>query len=378
MGKSKMRALVIGSGIIGSAIAWRLAHVGLKIRVYDRGHLGEESSWAAAGMLAPQAEADGPGVLVNLCLAGLDALHAVYRRLLDESNVNPEYDRAGMLYVALDGEERAELEARLKWQREAGLKLEELTGAQARELVPALSSEVIYALRFADEGMVDNRKLTEAYIQAALRAGVEFYACSAVEEIVVRGNRVVGIRLSDGKVEEADVVVNAAGCWASQIKGCCADGISIYPVRGQILCFEGPPNALKYAVLSPRGYIVPRRNGRLLAGTTREEAGYDKSVTLEGVARIAHGAHSLMPTLGSLPLRQVWAGLRPAAPDHMPVIGPSPTLAGLYYATGHYRNGILLSALTAEIIADLIVGKTPALDLTPVSPARFSADGANR
>jgi glycine oxidase len=373
-----MRALVIGGGVIGSAIAWRLAGAGVKTRVYDRGQLGEESSWAAAGMLGPQAEAEGPGALVNLCLAGLDALNGVYRRLLDESGVNPEYDRAGLLWVALDNAERAELEARLRWQRDAGFKLEELTGAQARELVPALSAEVTYALRFAGEGVVDNRKLTEAYIQAAIRAGAEFCACSAVEGIVARAGRVAGVRLSDGTLQEADVVVNSAGCWASGIKGCAADGVSIRPVRGQILCFDAPADALKHAILSPRGYIVPRRSGRLLAGTTSEEAGYDKSVTLDGVARIASGARSLVPALGALPLRQAWAGLRPAAPDYMPVIGPSPTLAGLYYATGHYRNGILLSALTAEVIAGLIAGRTPSLDLSSVSPARFSADGAKR
>jgi glycine oxidase len=371
-----MRAIVIGGGIIGSAIAWRLAEAGIKTRVYDRGQLGEESSWAAAGMVGPQAEAEGPGPLVNLCLAGLDALNGTYRRLLDQSGVNPEYDRAGLLWVALNDGERAELEARLRWQREAGLKLEEITGAKARELVPALSPEVSYALLFASEGVVDNRKLTEAYTRAALRASAQFFPHSAVEEVVARAGRVAGVRLSGGALEEADVVVNSAGCWAGRIKGCEADGISIEPVRGQILCFDAPAGTLKHALLSPRGYIVPRRSGRLLAGTTSEQVGYDKSVTLDGVAQIAHAARSLAPALGSLPLRQAWAGLRPAAPDHMPVIGPSPTLPGLFYATGHYRNGILLSALTAEVIADLITAKKPTIDLSVVSPARFCAEGA--
>jgi glycine oxidase len=378
MGEGQMRALVIGGGVIGSAIAWRLSRAGVRTQVYDRGQLGEESSWAAAGLLGPQAEADGPGKLLNLCIDGMNAFNAIYRLLLEESRVNPEYDRAGLVYVALDAKERAELEARLKWQREAGLKLEELSGAQARELVPALSPDVIYALHFAGEGFIDNRKLTEAYIQAALRAGAGFYPCSAVDEVLERGGRVAGVRMSDGTIKEADVVVNAAGSWASRIKGCAADGISIRPVRGQILCFDAPVGTLRHAILSPRGYIVPRRSGRLLAGTTREEAGYDKSVTLGGVAGIAHGVHALVPALGSVPLRQVWSGLRPAAPDYMPVIGPSPTLPGLYYATGHYRNGILLAALTAEVIAELVAGGTPALDLTAVLPARFSSNGTEQ
>ncbi len=369
-----MRAIVIGAGVVGSAIAWRLAWDGIKVEVHDRGALGKEASWAAAGFMAPQAEADGPGPLVNFCVEGLKYFDSVYPRLVAESGVEAEYNGGGVLYVALNEEEKRELEGRLEWQKNVGLKQAEvLDNSRVREFEPALSPQVVCALYFRDEKVIDNRKLTEAFIRAALKAGAVFHACSAVEEIVIRGGRVAGVRLGDGMIREADLVVNAAGAWAGALKGCEADRVSTRPVRGQILCFEAPPGKLRHAVIAPRGYVVPRANGRILAGTTREESGYDKSVTLEGIASIANTARALLPSLGSIPLRELWAGLRPAAPDLLPVIGPSPTLEGLYYATGHYRNGILLAALTAEIISQLVAGKPPAIDLTPYLPARFAS-----
>ncbi len=366
-----MKVLIIGGGIIGCAIAWRLASEKAKVTVFERGRLGQEASWAAQGMIAPQAEAEGPGPFVDFCVRGQAAYESIHDRLMHESGIDPEYDRRGVLYVALDERERGELADRARWQRAAGLKVDELTGRQAREIAPALSPEVIYALNFPRDQRLDNRKLTQSYVSAAAKAGAEFIEGAEVDGVVSSGGKAVGVKLGDGSTREADVIVNAAGAWSSQIRGLEADAVELRPIRGQIICFESRPAVLEPAIFSLRGTLVPRRDGRLLAGSTREEAGFNKTVTLEGMERIVRSARSLIPSLANVAFREAWAGLRPAVADLLPVLGPSPSLANVVYATAHFRSGILLSALTAELIAAIVAGRPSPVDLTPFSPARF-------
>ena len=370
-----MKAAIIGGGIIGASVAWRLAREGIEVTVLERGRLGLEASWAAAGMIAPQAEAEGPGPFLDICLRGREAFDAIVETLARESGVDPEYDRPGIIYVALDESERRELERRARWQRAAGLggEVHEVSGDEARKIEPMLSPEVVYAIHLPSNRRTENRKLTQAYFAAASRAGAILREAIRVDEIVVRGGRAAGVLLGDGSVESADVVVMAAGAWLNDIRGLEDDAIRVRPIRGQIVCFQGRPDMIGPAVFSLRGYLVPRRDGRLLAGSTMEEAGYDRSVTMAGMGKILAGANALVPKLARLPFREAWAGFRPAADDMLPVLGPSPTIPNVIYAAGHYRSGILLSALTGEIIADVIKGRRPSIDLTPYSPARFTA-----
>jgi len=366
-----LRAIVIGGGIIGCSVAWRLAAEGVACVVLERGRVGQEASWAAAGMIAPQAEADGPGVFFDFCMKARETFEAVVDRLVRDGGVDPEYDRAGILYVALDADERVQLERRARWQREAGAPVEEMNGAEARRLEPMLSNEVVYAIHMPTNRRTDNRKLTQAYAAAARRAGAEFVEGARVEAIALRAGRAEGVVMDDGTRREADVVVNAAGCWAGEIRGLEGDRVKLRPVRGQIVCFETPPGTIGPALFSLRGYLVPRRDGRLLAGSTMEDAGYNKSVTLAGLARIARGAAAMVPSLGAAAFREAWAGLRPAARDLLPVLGFSPSVPNVLWAAGHFRSGILLSALTGEIIADLVKGRRPAVELAAFSAARF-------
>ena len=299
-----MKAIVIGGGIIGCSVAWRLAAEGVATTVLERGRVGQEASWAAAGMIAPQAEADGPGPFFDFCMKARDAFEAIVDRLVREGGVDPEYDRAGILYVALDAEERVQLERRARWQRGVGATVEELSGAEARRLEPMLSPEAIYAIHMPTNRRTDNRKLTQAYAAAARKAGAEFVEGARVEALATRGgrarrrSRADGVLMDDGSTREADVVVNAAGSWASEIRGLEADRVKLHPVRGQIVCFDVAPETIGPALFSLRGYLVPRRDGRLLAGSTMEEAGYNKSVTLAGLEKIARGAAAIVPTLG--------------------------------------------------------------------------------
>jgi glycine oxidase len=373
----EMKVLVIGGGIIGNAVAWRLAREGLDVTILERGRAGQEASWAAAGMIAPQAEAEGPGPFLRFCLEGKKVFEAILPELIAESGVDPEYDHSsGVLYVALNEDERAELSARAAWQRAAGLRVEEISGGDAHEIAPALSPAVIYALHFPHENRIENRKLTHAFLVAALKAGATIREESRVDAIETKGGKFSALRLHGGELLEADAAVNAAGSWASLIRGTEPDSISIHPIRGQIVCFETQPNLIGPAIFSLRGYAVPRRDGRLITGSTREQAGYSKNVTLEGMERIVRGAKDMLPALGAIRFREAWAGLRPATSDFLPVLGQSPAVPGLYYATGHFRSGILLAAITAQITLAMVTGGELDIDIGPFSPARFNSRGA--
>ncbi len=366
-----MKAIVIGGGIIGASVAWRLAGEGVRVTVLERGRLGREASWAAAGLVSPQGEAHEPGVFFDLCVRGKQAFDAIVERLARESGVDPEYDLDGVLYVAFDDAAREELRARARWQREGGAEVAELSPREALKLAPALSPKIIYALHFPTNRRAENRKLTQAYINAAVRAGAEFREGVRVDSIATGSARATGIRLDGGATLEADVIVNAAGAWAGQIRGLETDAIRFYPVRGQIICFDARPGLIGPSLFSGDGILVPRRDGRLLAGSVFEDAGFNKTVTLDGMGRIVRAARALAPSLAEIPFREAWAGLRPATDDLRPVIGPAPTATNVLDAAGHFRSGILLSALTGELIADLVKGRTPSLDLAPFSPARF-------
>jgi glycine oxidase len=371
-----MRVLVIGAGIIGNAVAWRLARTGVDVAIVERGRAGQEASWAAAGMIAPQAEAEGPGPFLRFCVKGKQAFEAILPELIAESGVDPEYDRgSGVLYVALNQTDRAELAARAAWQRDAGLEVEEISGERARAITPAISPQAIYALYFPNENRIENRQLTQAFLIAALKAGARLMEDSRVDRIETRGGKFSGLRLHDGDLVEGDAAVNAAGSWASLIRGTEADNVRLHPVRGQIVCFQARPNLVGPSIFSLRGYAVPRRDGRVLAGSTREMARYSKDVTLEGMESIVRAARDMLPALAMMRFREAWAGLRPATADFLPVLGPSPNIPGLYYATGHFRSGILLAAITGQVMAAIITGGKPEADVGPFSAARFNSAG---
>jgi glycine oxidase len=368
-----MKALIIGGGIIGNSVAWRLERAGLDVTILERGRAGQEASWAAAGMIAPQVEVEGPGPFLRFCVEGKKAFEALLPELIAQGGIDPEYDDpSGVIYAALDNQDRAELAARAAWQRSAGLQVEELSGDQARAIVPALSPRVSYALHFPNENRLENRRLTHAYLIAALKAGATLREESRVDAIETSGGKFSALRLHDGTLLEADVAVNAAGSWASLIRGLEADRISLHPIRGQIVCFETQPNLLGPAIFCLRGYAVPRRDGRLLAGSTREQAGYSKNVTLEGMESIVRAAREMLPALAGIRFREAWAGLRPATSDFLPVLGPSAAVPGVYYATGHFRSGILLSAITGQVLAAMVTGSKLNIDVAAFSPARFN------
>jgi glycine oxidase len=365
--------VVIGGGVIGLSVARSLAlkQVG-SVLLVERGQLGREASFAAAGMLAPQAEANTDDAFFQLACRSRDLYPAFAAQLLEETGIDVELDRTGTLYCAFTEHDCAEIAARFAWQRSRGLPVEQLTAGEARELEPNLAPNLLGALKFPLDTQVENRRLLTALIAANEKLGVKSRANTTVESLRIERGQVAGVITSQGFLNTRNVVI-ASGAWTSFIGiERAAPRIRIEPVRGQMLCFDAKPALTRHVIHSPRGYLVPRRDGRLLAGSTTETAGFAKEVTAKGLESIRTRALEIVPGVAGLTLVDSWAGLRPRAPDDLPVLGKSNETDGLFFATGHYRNGILLAPLTGELIAALIAHNVVAEELHTFAPDRFA------
>jgi glycine oxidase len=345
--------VIAGGGVIGLTIARALALRGVRdVCLVERGRLGREASWAAAGMLLPQVEADAPDEFFNLACQSRDLYPAFAAALREETGIDVELDTTGTLYLALTNHDYEEIEKRYEWQTRAGFAVERLSGAEARALEPCISEGTLGALQFPKDIQVENRRLLSALANSVTKLGVDIATQTTVDSLIIEGNHVRGVQTSRGAISCPTVVI-AAGTWSSFIKT--APVPAIEPVRGQMICLEAKPRLTRHVIYSPRGYIVPRQDGRLLAGSTSENAGFAKCVTAGGIATILRNALEISPAIADLPVVDTWAGLRPRAADGLPVIGPCGEIDGLFCATGHYRNGILLAPLTGELISKAIV-----------------------
>jgi glycine oxidase len=371
-------AVVVGGGVIGLAIARALAraHLG-RIVLVERGQLGAEASHAAGGMLAAQAECDRADAFLELACASRDLYTELAAALLEETGINIELERTGTLYLSFTDEDERETLDRYRWQSSAGLAVERLTRDEARELEPCVSREARSALRFPLDWQVENRRLVVALATAAQKLGVHLLTGTNVESLLIDRERVTGVETSKGRIN-APVVVAANGAWASTLLTALAVDapvLRIEPVRGQMLCFDARPPLSRHVIYSPRGYLVPRMDGRLLAGSTTEHAGFDKRVTALGAYTILTHALEIAPGLGQLSLVDAWSGLRPRAADDLPVLGASTQTRGLFYAVGHYRNGILLAPITGELIAQEIASGAASPLTKSFTPERFQQVG---
>lgn len=366
-------ALVIGAGVVGLSVARALAGAGLHVRVLERHRVGAEASSAAAGMLAPQGELEAGSPLLDLALRGRDHHLLLAPALEAETGISVELSRRGTFHVAFTAAEEEALIERARWQQGLGLPVHTLAARELREAEPNLSERVRSALYLPGDHSVDNVRLTRALAASAVARGVSLVCGRAVTQLLVEDGRVAGVR-AGGEVFRAPVVVNAGGAWAGVLPGD-PDAPPVEPVRGQMLALEMSPSPLHHTVVSPRGYVVPRMDGRLIVGSTSERAGFDKSVTAAGLRALLDIALEIAPVLADLRVADSWAGLRPAVPDGLPVIGPG-AVPGLFHAAGLYRNGILLGPLVGEIVAGLVLGQEPPVDLSPFAPARFAGGRA--
>ena len=364
--------LIIGGGVIGLTIARELAHRGVrKITVTEKNEFGREASWAAGGILAPQVETDRDDDFFRLACASRDMYREFAELLRAETGIDVQLDTTGTLYVAFSADEEIELRARFDWQQSQGFLVEWLDGAAARKLEPCLSKQVRCALLFPNDFQIENRRLVEALLIANTTLGVQLRDRCEVSSLKIESERVAGVETRQGFISAPRIVL-AAGAWSSSINcSIILPHMDVEPVRGQMLCFEPAGQFAAHVIYSARGYLIPRRDGRLLAGSTTEEAGFERQVTEQGMSAIKSMACEIAPALESLAIVDSWAGFRPRAKDGLPVLGATKHVAGLFYATGHYRNGILLAPVTGELVAEAILsGASPPM-LLPFSPDRF-------
>ncbi|HEV2131813.1 MAG TPA: FAD-dependent oxidoreductase, partial [Longimicrobiaceae bacterium] len=279
----------------------------------------------------------------------------------------------GTLFLAFSDADEAELEERWRWQHAAGLPIERLGSAEVLRLEPAISPAVRGGLRFPEDHQVESGRFALALWSAAARAGAAFRSGAAVRALLHDGRRARGVVLADRASIAAGAVVVAAGSWAGMLEQL-PRPLPVFPVHGQLLALEALPPLFRHVIDSPRCYLVPRAEGRIIAGTTVERIGFSKAVTPAGMMGIMHGALEIAPALAETPLTDTWSGLRPGTPDGLPILGRDPTVENLFYATGHFRNGILLAPITAEALAELVLSGRSTIDLAPFGVERFDAD----
>lgn len=351
------RVAVIGGGIIGLSIAWRLASAGCRVDVYDRGEPGRGATWAAAGMLAAGAEAEpGEETLFAFNRLSQQRWPEFARELAEASGIDVGYRDEGTLRIALNRDDAAKLRATCDFQQRLGVELEWLDGPAVRRLEPHLAPGVVAAVLSRHDHQVDNRRVAPALVAAVTAAGGRIHAKTAIDEVAISHGRVVGVVVG-GTVVAADVVVLAAGAWSREITGIPPTlRPPVRPVKGQMIALRMDPAAplVRHVVWAPRAYLVPRRDGRLLVGATVEERGFDPALTAGAMLALLEGAWRTFPGIEELPVDETWCGFRPGSRDDAPILGPC-EIGGLVFATGHHRNGILLAPATADVISRLVL-----------------------
>jgi glycine oxidase len=366
-----VEAVVIGGGIAGAAVALELIERGIAVNLVDAERPGAAATGASAGMLAPQYESPGRSPLFDLLVLSREFFPEFASRVEQLAGRRLALRWDGMLVANLDDAEASGARIAMEWQAAAGQPSEIVSPDDARRLQPGLTDRAGSWVWLPREGQVDSQALANALPDALAAAGLRLIPGRPVIEVLVEGDRVAGARLADGRVLGADAVVVAAGAWSDTLAGL-PRVLPVRPVRGHLIRF--PPGAapLHRIVATHAGrYLVPRNDGSILAGSTMDDVGFDRSLSEEGMAAIHATAAMLVPDLAAARPVERWADLRPISSDGLPVIGPDPDVRGLHYATGYGRNGILLGPLAGRIVADLIARGESPHDWRPFSPARL-------
>jgi glycine oxidase len=366
--RSVQDVVVVGGGVIGLSIARALARTGASVTVFDAGHDGG-ASVAAAGMLSPLDETGDGGPFHDLADASLE-LFADYVAALElESGIDVEFRAAGKLHVAITGRDEALLEPLAASSRAAYFGVERLDGAAARALEPELSDAVRCGVLVQRDYRVDNRRLRDALAVGCEGAGVRVERGARVSRIIVEAGEARGVMASGHRVSAGSVVL-AAGVWSGELAGA-GGAMPVRAVRGQMLAVRTAAPLFRRVIATPRCYVIPRADGRLLIGATVEEVGLTAGTSGAALTALREAAAEVVPKAGSLPEVESWYGFRPATPDGLPILGEDSHTRGLFHATGHYRNGILLAPVTGECIAAAVTGGVPPVLLDAFSPARF-------
>jgi len=366
----KFDVAIAGGGVIGAAIALDLSRAGLRVGLFDRQQPGQEASWASAGILSPAPENSATVAMVPLAKASLSLYPEFVAQIEEISGKSTGFRAKGTLEALFSHDTKAELSTIIALHHGLGLKAEPLRPEDARELEPALSEEVEAAVLRPDECSVDNRALTNAVLDAAKRSGAEITSGNGANAIWREDDRCRGLILHNEKVEAKWTII-AAGSFSAAIEGVAAYA-PMRPAKGQMVALRAEEVEIERVLWSEHIYLVPRNDGRILAGATVEYVGFDKRTTAGGIEKILSAAIELAPGLANARIEETWAGLRPDSPDHLPILGPA-DLDGLLMATGHFRSGILLTPITARLIREWITEQKVSMDWDRFSPLRFQA-----
>jgi len=358
--------IIIGGGIIGMLTARELHNAGVDVLVIERGPLGGESSWAGGGIISPLYPWRYSRSVNRLAEISKTIYPGLAQQLQHESGVDCELITSGLLFTDLKERQQAE-----SWAREWSVDLQVITDAhRLHEIEPQVSTAIDCGLWLPDIMQIRNPKLVKAMKGSFDALGIKYFEHTPVQELVIEAGVIKGVK-TDAGIYTADKVVIASGAWsAGFIKG--EKNVEVEPVKGQMIMFRGEHGLIKRMVLSSGHYIIPRKDGRVLAGSTLERTGFDKTITDDATVELRRAAVEIIPALADMEIERQWAGLRPGTEQGIPYICSHPEIDGLYINAGHYRNGVVLGAASARLMAEMVLGQDPS-----INPAPYALDAAH-
>ena len=352
---------IIGGGLIGMLTARYLAQAGATVTIYEKGEIGRESSWAGGGIISPLYPWRYSDAVTELARWGQQHYEALALELLAETEIDPQYLHSGLLLLDIDEVERQQAE---QWADRFGYQLEYLGQEGVRSLQDNLGEIPEHALWMPKVAQMRNPRLIQAVRRSIEQLGVTIHEHSPVEGLLIEEGRVEGLQLAGSHIATKQVVV-AGGAWSGEILKQQGIELAVEPVRGQMLLFRAEPGLLERIVLHGTHYLIPRADGRILAGSTLEHVGFDKTTTEQGREELLAFATALLPKLADYPIEKQWSGLRPGTSDGVPFIGQCAGVEGLYVNAGHFRNGVVTGLASARLMADQVLGLPPILKPTP-------------
>lgn len=367
-----MKIVVVGAGIIGCATAYQLAKAGCAVTLLERSTPGAEASSAAAGVLSPMGDAL-TSASSELGLASWRLFPSLARELHATTGIDVELTTRGTIHPLFTVEDIRDAAERAEWAVNRRLGVEAWDAADVRAREPALSTDIRGAMFVRADHWINNQRLVVAYAQAAVAAGVLLLTGCAVSRVIVEDGRTHGV-VADGDRFDGDVVVLTAGAWTGALAASFGARLPVEPRRGQMVALAHVPPVLTHCVHGKDVYLVPRPSGELLIGASVERVGFQRAVTAQAIGDLLSTAIELVPGLAGLGITRTWFGFRPWAPDSLPVLGPWPGVDNLWVATAHYRQGILLAPITAQLMTEWIVTGSPSIDLQQFLPDRFTKD----